>query len=294
MDVLGFDGCDRVRPVIGPRSSRRWRRRGAPDWDSPEASGFPGAFARALALDPDLSVAYEQLAYVDVELGLAAEAMSRLIDRVAERPRDPRLFAGLVTTCRYAGLLDASLAAHAKAVALDAAVRTTVCWTHFFLGDYAAAMRFDHGTPPFCSIQSQMFTGKPDPALLLEIEEQLSERGLRTAMRAYRLLQQGQIEPALEGFKLMDESGFADPEGWFLTAIGLARAGADAHALTRIAKSVDAGFAAHRALVERDHFDRLRGTAEFQGIVDRARARVDHAKRLYERAGGPAILGPAN
>jgi hypothetical protein len=39
--------------------------------------------------------------------------MVRLVSRA--RAADPELMAGLVTTCRYCGLLEASVAAHARA-----------------------------------------------------------------------------------------------------------------------------------------------------------------------------------
>jgi len=87
--------------------------------------------------------------------------------------------------------------------------------------------------------------------------------------------------------------GFADPEGWFLASLFIARAGADAPALDVLGQSVDAGYACHRTLVEGDLFARVRGTAEYKAIVERAHQRVTRGRTLYERAGGPAVLGPA-
>jgi hypothetical protein len=45
--------------------------------------------------------------------------MVRLIDQVKQGGANPNLFAGLVQACRYVGLLDASLAAHARARRLE-------------------------------------------------------------------------------------------------------------------------------------------------------------------------------
>jgi TolB-like protein len=55
--------------------------------------------------------AHHLAAYVDAELGRALDAMVRLLRRAAARPNDAHLLAGLVTVCRYAGLLDASRSA---------------------------------------------------------------------------------------------------------------------------------------------------------------------------------------
>ena len=95
------------------------------------------AFERAFALNPDLPLAHHLYTYFEIEqLGRAQEAMSRLLGRVGQSPNDPDLYAGLVVACRYAGLLDASVAAHRRAYRLDPAVRTSVENTWVRLGDY--------------------------------------------------------------------------------------------------------------------------------------------------------------
>jgi TolB-like protein len=251
------------------------------------------AFARALALDPDLSAPYEQLAYVDIELGLAPETMARLLDRAADRPRDARLMAGLVAACRYAGLLDASVAAHAKAVAIDAEATTTVAWTHFDLGDYPSAIRTDVGTLPFCALLSRLVTGDIGPTEIKRVEDTMPPGSLQAGMRVYRLFAEGDVRQAIAELGQLVASGMRDPEAWFLGGTFMARAGAADEAIDWLTRSVDAGYGSYRALLERDHYDKLRGTAAFDRLVERARGRVEHARRLYERAGGPAILGPA-
>ena len=273
-------GLGRVRRVLA-----KWA------WDGGGGLAHAqSAFAQALALDPDLSTVYEQLAYVDVELGLAAETMARLIQRAAERPRDARIMAGLVTACRYAGMLDASVAAHAKAVAIDSEVRTTVTWTHFMLSNYAEAIRLDH-QPAFCAMLSRVITGEAGVGDIRAFEEKLPEGGLRVGARLYRQLAEGQVEPALRDLTTMTAGGFADPEGWFLASIFLARAGGHQPALDWLGRCVKAGYACYRTLVESDHFVRLRGSSEFEAILARAHERVARGRELYDRAGGPALLG---
>jgi TolB-like protein len=94
------------------------------------------AFIRALKINPDLSVAHNLYAHLEVDLGRAQHAMTRLLERAQSRTTDPELFAGLVHACRYCGLFDASRAADEQARRLDKLIRTSVAITHFMLGDY--------------------------------------------------------------------------------------------------------------------------------------------------------------
>ena len=88
--------------------------------DSPLAER---AFQRALALDPELAAAHHFYAYLEAEVGRAPEAMGRLLRRASLRRSDSELYAGLVTTCRYNGLLDWSLSAHDLAMRFDPRAR---------------------------------------------------------------------------------------------------------------------------------------------------------------------------
>ena len=78
------------------------------------------AFERALALNPDLATAHYLYAHLEAETGRATDAMVRLLTRARSRRADPELLAGLVTTCRYCGLLDESIAAYHRVQDVDA------------------------------------------------------------------------------------------------------------------------------------------------------------------------------
>src|SRR5215831_10100799 len=73
------------------------------------------AFQQALDLNPDLAIAHKSYAQLEVDLGRAADAMTRLVPR-SHGAVDPEIFAGLVSPLRYCGLLDASDAAHSRAI----------------------------------------------------------------------------------------------------------------------------------------------------------------------------------
>src|SRR5262249_15790497 len=93
------------------------------------------AFRRALELNPDLTIAHKLFAQLEVDLGRAHDAMVRLIERA--HAADPELLAGLVSACRYCGLLDPSVAAHQRARELEPKIRTSVGHTWFLQRDYA-------------------------------------------------------------------------------------------------------------------------------------------------------------
>src|SRR5262249_42484131 len=62
------------------------------------------AFRQALDLNPDLAIAHKSYAQLEVDLGHAGDAMTRLIPH-AQGAADPEVFAGLVSPLRYSGLL---------------------------------------------------------------------------------------------------------------------------------------------------------------------------------------------
>ena len=115
-----FERAVKLDPGYAPAWARLGRaRRLLAKWGGPKSAGAMDlaseAFRRALELSPDLSIAHDLSAYAEAELGQAPEAMERLLRRAATRRTDVGLLAGLVTTCRYAGLLEASIAAHERA-----------------------------------------------------------------------------------------------------------------------------------------------------------------------------------
>src|SRR5436190_11507893 len=88
------------------------------------------AFRQALDLNPDLAIAHKFYAQLEVDLGRAGDAMTRLVPR-AQGAADPEVFAGMINPLRYSGLLEASVAAHSRAVALAPKIRTGVPHTWF-------------------------------------------------------------------------------------------------------------------------------------------------------------------
>ena len=93
------------------------------------------AFRRALELNPRLSVAHKFYANLEADIGQAQRALVRLLGEANRHGNDPELFAGLVHACRYCGLYEQSIAAHAEARRLDPNVPTSLEQTLLMTGD---------------------------------------------------------------------------------------------------------------------------------------------------------------
>jgi tetratricopeptide (TPR) repeat protein len=101
------------------------------------------ALRRALELNPRLSVAHKFYANLEADMGQAQRAVVRLLEQANRHGNDPELFAGLVHACRYCGLYEQSVAAHAEARRLDPNVPTSVEQTILMTGDIERLMDID-------------------------------------------------------------------------------------------------------------------------------------------------------
>lgn len=264
-------------------------------WGGPSGLGLlPGAqaaFHTAFTLDPDLSIAHDLAAYVEAELGRAPEAMEQLLRRAARRRTDTGLLAGLVTTCRYAGLLEASRDAHERAIAIDPAQVTSVAWTYFMLGEYERAIQEDKGSLPYCKVLASLHTGRLEPAALREMEANAPASGSRLAIGAYRAAFERKVDETMEQLDALRAFGFDDPEGWYLYAFSLARIGAGHPALELLTRSVDGGYACHDALRRQPEWQALPAPA-LAALIDKTAAMVARARQRFESADGPRVLAP--
>src|SRR5262245_62871001 len=113
--------------------------------------------------------------------------MVRLIERA--HSADPELLAGLVSACRYCGLLDASVAAHARAVDLEPKIRTSVGHTSFLQADYARVAALKAADYPYIVPLALAELGRAHEALPLvrELEQKIPTR-VRDFILAARML----------------------------------------------------------------------------------------------------------
>ena len=250
------------------------------------------AFQRSLELNPDLTITHKLFAQLEVDLGRAHDAMVRLIERA--RTADPELLAGLVTACRYCGLLDASLAAHARATQLDAKIRTSVAYTWFVKGDYQRVAGVKLAESPYIASISLAEVRRADAAipLLRELESKTSTR-MRDFMVSARALLEGNRAESIAAVRRIVESGFRDPEGLFFLSRHLAHLGESAAALELLARVIAGGYFCHPAMAADPWLEPLQKEPEFTKLMGQAEYQHQRAVSAFERLGGATILGAA-
>jgi TolB-like protein/tetratricopeptide (TPR) repeat protein len=252
-----------------------------------QAALAESAFNRALTLNPALSIADAYYAQLELDLGRAAAATVRLLRRAALRGTDPDLFAALVSTCRYCGLLDASFSAADLAQRLDPDVRTSVTHTFFMAGDYlqAAAESEQRWQPGNFGGVALLAAGHPEARarLVLDFERYGGEEIALAFVN-------GDVARAL-GATDRILPVFPDPEFHFYWALLLAHLGELDRALDVLAGAIEGGFFPLATLHRHQWLDAARDRAEFHAIVRRARHRHEDAARAFVEAEGPRLLG---
>lgn len=245
------------------------------------------AFRRALELNPDLPLAHKLFAQVEVDRGRALDAMGRLVERA--RAADPELLAGLVTTCRYCGLLDASVAAHRRAVELEPKVRTSVVHTWFFQGDHARVAAVKPIEFPYIVPLALAEVGRRDEALaaLTDLEQKIPTR-VRHFISAARLLLEGRRE---ESVQEMLASDIRDPEALYYCARHLAHLEESDRALDFLERSIGGGFFCYPAMAADPWLKPIRKKASVAKLLKHAETRHLEAASLFTKLGGEKSLG---
>ena len=292
-----------------PRYAPGWARLGRCYWligkggDAPDENirMAEASFKRALELNPELPLAVNLRALLEIDQGRAQDAMVGLLARARSGSCQPELYAALVQACRFCGLLEASVAAHERAAQLDRDILTSVDHTWWHLRDYDRALEYvkrrRYGE---LSITNQVMRAGL-----------LSEQGRKDeAIRQYRSVEQARLTDFFRDLVVMhrtlledwrEESlGAAerllaralDPETLWQVARVFAYFGEGARALGLFALSLERGFVVFRILTREDPWlDALRQSPEFSGLVQRARSRYDEATAAFREAGGEHLLG---
>jgi DNA-binding winged helix-turn-helix (wHTH) protein/tetratricopeptide (TPR) repeat protein len=250
------------------------------------------AFRRALDLNPDLPIAHKLFAQLEVDLGRAQDAMVRLVERAQNA--DPELLAGLVSACRYCGLLDASVAAHLRARDLEPKIRTSVGHTWFLQADHASVTTVKITDHPYIVALSMAALGRGEEALplLRELEHKVPTR-LRDFIDAARTLIEGHVADSIAAVGRIVGSDFRDPEGLFYLSRHLARLNEVEPALDLLERVVASGFFCFPAMVRDPWLDSLRKRSAFTKQLRRAEARHQDALKAFERLDGAKVLGCA-
>jgi DNA-binding winged helix-turn-helix (wHTH) protein/tetratricopeptide (TPR) repeat protein len=251
------------------------------------------AFRQALDLNADLAIADKFYAQLEADQGRAVDAMARLLPR-ARSAADPEIFAALISPLRYCGLLEASAAAYARAVALEPAIRTSVVHTWFLQRDYkrVAATRLEDNAYIVAISLAETGRGNEAAASLRVLEEKIKTR-MRDFMMAARTMIEGDAEASISAAGRIVGSGFSDPEALFYLARHLAHLHQADAAVELLQRVIADGHFCYPALSGDPWLDPIRERREFNGLLERAQVQNEVAASEFSRLEGNRILGIA-
>jgi DNA-binding winged helix-turn-helix (wHTH) protein/tetratricopeptide (TPR) repeat protein len=252
------------------------------------------AFRQALDLNLDLAIAHKFYAQLEVDLGRAGDAMTRLVPR-AQGAADPELFAGLVSPLRYSGLLEESAAAHSRAIALEPKIRTSIPHTWFLQRDHVRVASTRIEDNPYIVALSLAEVGRKDEALpVLRALEEKTKTRIRDFIMAARTMIEGDTAASVAAVGRVVASDFSDPEGLFYLTRHLARLKQVDSALDLFERVVGGGFSCYPAMSSDPWLDPLRNAARFGNLLFRAEQQHGLADREFARLQGHRILGIAS
>ena len=287
--------CISVESRPTPAYAPAWARLGRihhviakclPSGTKDDLSKAESDFRQALDLNPDLPIAHKSYAQLEVDLGRASDAICRLIPRTLGRA-DSEAFAGLVSPLRYCGLLEASAAAHRRAIALEPKIRTSVQHTWFLQGDYArlAALRIE-GHPYIVGLSlAEEGRSVESLAALRAIEQKVKTRMGDFACAA-RALIEGDSETSIAEVERIISSNFGDPEGLYYLARHLAHLNRDGVALDQLDCVVAGGFFCYPAMFGDPWLEPVRTSPRFISLFAKVEQKYRATEREFAALGG--------
>jgi TolB-like protein len=257
------------------------------------------ALRRALALSPRLSVAHKFYANLEADIGQSRRAMVRLLDEANRHGNDPELFAGLVHACRYCGLYEESIAAHAEARRLDPNVPTSFEQTVLMTGDIDRLLAVEPplvvaGADDVIRVIGLGLAGRRDEArrMLAELRRPSHVAAFLTwteYLLAWLDRRTGDMRTgmaALGPLKIQEDPEAIFQEGWLQCDAGDYELG-----LRQLQRAVAKGYSVAPTLANSPHFDALREDPAFQALLAEADAGRRAALDAFRAAGGENLLG---
>jgi hypothetical protein len=224
----------------------------------------------------------------------------RLLGEASRHGYDPELFAGLVHACRYCGLFEQSIAAHAEARRLDPNVPTGVEQTLMMMGEIDRLLAVE--PPPLVAgaddgiqVIGLGLAGRREEARrkLVRMRESSPRIPLFQAWIEYLI---AWIDRRSEGmlasqgmfntYKIRDDPEAIFQEGWLLCDIGEHEVG-----LAHLQRAVAKGYVVAPTLSGRPQFDALRTNAAFRDLLKEAETGRQRALDAFREAGGERLLG---
>jgi len=266
---------------------------------TPDSDGrAEDAFIRAITLNPRLSVAHKFYANLEADTGRAREAIIRLLGEAGRHGNDPELFAGLVHACRYAGLLDQSVAAHEEARRLDPNIVTSVQQTLLMKGDVDRLLNLDPrerlpGADDGIRVIALAMSGRREEARArlagMSQRPRLQTFEVWTAHLADWLDQRADLMvrtlATMTPLKIFDDPEALFQEGWMFCDIG-----EHARGLEYLQRAIGRGYFAAPTLAGWPQFDALRDVAAFQRLLASAEAGRQRALTAFRETAGELLL----
>jgi tetratricopeptide (TPR) repeat protein len=256
------------------------------------------AFRRALEINPRLSIAHKYYASLEAEIGQSQRAMVRLVQEAVLHTNDPELFAGLVHACRYCGLFDESIAAHAEARRLDPNIPTSVAGSLLLAGKtdrlFADAQPLVSGGGDYGLRVIALGLGGRYGEARAALEEMRRVVNVWLFEAWSEVLSAwldrkpdemiAQLSP-FRGLKIQDDPEAMFQEGWLLCD-----AGAHDEALGYLQRAIAKGYFAATTLAASPQFNPLRDRPAFQKLLLDAETGRDRARDAFRIAGGDRLL----
>ena len=254
------------------------------------------AARRALDLNPDLPYGHFAYALIEVATGKALASVSRLLDAVQRGTTDPQVFAALVTSLRYCGLLEPSAAAHEQARQLDPSVSTSAAHTYWMLGRYdeaLAAVDPDRDMGDAAFIYESM--GRMDDAFAVfeDRMRRFTAAGGRTDSLGFRIFDafRGALAGDAEAVKVLDTTrDFPDPEGQYYSARCLAHLGYFEPAVDIFRRAVANGFFCFPWITRDPWLDPIRTDPHVVEAMREAERRWRDAEMKFHEHPGSRVL----
>lgn len=201
-------------------------------------------------------------------------------------------FAGLVHALRFAGLLDESVAAHARAVTLDPTIVTSVPHTHFLRCDYTATLETYGQTRYYLDAAAWAALGETRRAVQL-LEQRLASQHLSPLMSgllaSLLALLQDRRDDAISMIQGMQIE--REPEVLFYVARHLAMVGDAAGAARMVERARREGLTSSVTLEEDEAFAAIRKTATFRREIREAALSERVSRTELEGCGLTRVLG---
>jgi tetratricopeptide (TPR) repeat protein len=256
------------------------------------------AFQRALPIEPRLSVAHKFYAALEADMGRGEQAIVRLLREAVRHGNDPELFAGLVQTCRYCGLYDESIAAHAEACRLDPNVSTSFEQTVLMTDDLERLLAVE--PPPVgggdegIRVMGLGLGGRREEARqrLIAMRQTIRLPAFQEwtdYLMSWLDRRPAEMHVKLEGIsslKIQQDPEAIFLEGWLQCEVGALEGG-----LEKLQRAVAKGYYAAPTLARSRHFDPLRSHPAFRAVLAQAESGRERALKAFREAGGDRLLG---